>query len=334
MRKGGALYYLHADHLGSTVLTTDANGVSQSNQQYAAFGSPRGGSGTLPTDHTYTGQKRDGTGLMYYRARYYDPSLGQFVSPDTIVPDPSNVLDYNRYLYGLGNPVKFSDPSGHKYDQEGAGGGGPGMLIAAAAGGTANLLGNAFAQALENYGNDMNLIESVNPSNMNVTELGIAFGSGAIGGGLSPGMSVYSAVGTNAILGSGQNIATEVYADDESWTEAIWDFDTALSGMFGALGGLIQNSVPTSVAAKEATEYGDTFMRHLGLDAATSQSQTFSQYVANTLLDEQIRAVLEGRFLIGAGIGNFTPSCNSFSECLPSIFQTNYEQAEDSVISP
>ena len=50
---------------------------------------------------------------MYYRARYYDPSLGQFISPDTIVPDPSNVLDYNRYLYGLGNPLKFSDPSGH-----------------------------------------------------------------------------------------------------------------------------------------------------------------------------------------------------------------------------
>ena len=50
---------------------------------------------------------------MYYRARYYDPSLGQFVSPDTIVPEPSNVLDYNRYLYGLGNPVRYNDPTGH-----------------------------------------------------------------------------------------------------------------------------------------------------------------------------------------------------------------------------
>ena len=103
MRKGSTLYYLHADHLGSTVLTTDANGNIHSNQQYAAFGAPRSSSGTLPTDHTYTGQKRDGTGLMYYRARYYDPSLGQFISPDTIVPDPSNVLDYKRYLYVRGN---------------------------------------------------------------------------------------------------------------------------------------------------------------------------------------------------------------------------------------
>lgn len=32
------------------------------------------------------------------------------------MPDPTNVLDYNRYMYGLGNPVKFSDPSGHKYE--------------------------------------------------------------------------------------------------------------------------------------------------------------------------------------------------------------------------
>ena len=112
MRKGGALYYLHADHLGSTVMTTQGQAID-STQQYAAFGSPRSSSGTLPTDHTYTGQKRDGTGLMYYRARYYDPSLGQFISPDTIVPDPSSVLSYNRYLYTRGNPLNRVDPTGN-----------------------------------------------------------------------------------------------------------------------------------------------------------------------------------------------------------------------------
>ena len=50
---------------------------------------------------------------MYYRARYYDPSLGQFISPDTIVPDASNVLDYNRYLYVRGNAINLNDPTGH-----------------------------------------------------------------------------------------------------------------------------------------------------------------------------------------------------------------------------
>ena len=67
----------------------------------------------LSTDFTYTGQKVDGTGLMYYRSRYYDPVIGQFISPDTIVPDAGSVFDYNRYLYVRANPLNANDPSGH-----------------------------------------------------------------------------------------------------------------------------------------------------------------------------------------------------------------------------
>ena len=51
----------------------------------------------------YTGQELDDTGLLYYGARYYDPTLGRFVSPDTLIPDPTQPLDYNRYLYARGN---------------------------------------------------------------------------------------------------------------------------------------------------------------------------------------------------------------------------------------
>jgi pimeloyl-ACP methyl ester carboxylesterase len=39
--------------------------------------------------------------------------LGQFISPDTLVPDPTNVMDYNRYAYARGNPLKYNDPTGH-----------------------------------------------------------------------------------------------------------------------------------------------------------------------------------------------------------------------------
>ncbi len=55
----------------------------------------------------------DDTGLLYYKARYYDKLLGAFISPDPLIPDPSNVFAYNRYLYGLANPLKYNDPSGH-----------------------------------------------------------------------------------------------------------------------------------------------------------------------------------------------------------------------------
>ncbi len=50
---------------------------------------------------------------MYFNARYYDPALGQFLSPDPLVPDPAFLLDHNRYLYARGNPLKYTDPSGH-----------------------------------------------------------------------------------------------------------------------------------------------------------------------------------------------------------------------------
>ena len=107
-----AHYDLHTDHLGSTVLTTNQGNAVVSNERYFAYGRTRYG-GIGVTDHRFTGQKRDGTGLQYYNARYYDPELGQFLSPDTLVPDPSNLFDYNRYLYTRGNPMRYTDSSDH-----------------------------------------------------------------------------------------------------------------------------------------------------------------------------------------------------------------------------
>ena len=46
-------------------------------------------------------------------ARYYDPTLGRFVSADTIVPEPGNPQDFNRYAYVRNNPVRYTDPTGH-----------------------------------------------------------------------------------------------------------------------------------------------------------------------------------------------------------------------------
>ncbi len=52
---------------------------------------------TLDSACTYAGQIDDCMGLVYMNARYYDPNMGLFISPDTLIPDPFNVLDYNRY---------------------------------------------------------------------------------------------------------------------------------------------------------------------------------------------------------------------------------------------
>ena len=48
-------------------------------------------------------------------ARYYDPVLGRFITPDTIVQDPYDPQSLNRYAYCRNNPVKYIDPSGHEF---------------------------------------------------------------------------------------------------------------------------------------------------------------------------------------------------------------------------
>ncbi len=53
-------------------------------------------------------------GLMDYKARFYNSTLGRFVQPDTIIPGAGNPQEYNRYAYTINNPIKFNDPSGHK----------------------------------------------------------------------------------------------------------------------------------------------------------------------------------------------------------------------------
>jgi RHS repeat-associated protein len=85
--------------------------------KYFPFGASRNSTGTLPTDKLFTGQRRDiataGSELYYYGARYYDPNIGRFTSPDTVVPNPTDPQSLNRYSYCYNNPLKYSDPSGH-----------------------------------------------------------------------------------------------------------------------------------------------------------------------------------------------------------------------------
>ncbi len=114
MRAGGVVYYLHADHLGSTSLTTDAGGNRIAEMRYLPYGGTRYEWGHIPTDRRYTGQRWEPSlGLYDYRARYYHPGVGRFISADTIVPEPGNPQDLNRYAYVRNNPLKYTDPSGH-----------------------------------------------------------------------------------------------------------------------------------------------------------------------------------------------------------------------------
>jgi len=104
------------DRFGSTRKIATSTGTLHSQQLYKAWGESRYTSGTLPTRYTYTGQYSYASdfGLVFYGARFYDPLLSRWASPDSIIPQNQGTLAWDRYAYSYGNPVKYIDPSGHK----------------------------------------------------------------------------------------------------------------------------------------------------------------------------------------------------------------------------
>jgi RHS repeat-associated protein len=108
-----SISYYHSDHLGSSNVISDANGVRIAAYEYQPYGKVSKLWGEDVTDYKFTGKELDSTGLYYYGARYYDPEIGRFTQADTIVPKPFNPQSFNRYSYCLNNPIRYIDPSGH-----------------------------------------------------------------------------------------------------------------------------------------------------------------------------------------------------------------------------
>jgi RHS repeat-associated protein len=119
-RKGASLSYLLQDHLGSTTQEVSSAGIVTATMKYFPFGDCLESQGTISTDKLFTGQRLDQTGLYYYGARYYDATIGRFISADTIIPNPMDPQSLNRYSYCLNNPLKYVDPSGHDGEGENA----------------------------------------------------------------------------------------------------------------------------------------------------------------------------------------------------------------------
>ena len=118
MREGltanSTVSFFATDHLGSTTTTLRANGSLRSRLRYDPWGKERYAQYATPSGYRYTSQRWDsGLGLYDYNARYYDPVIGKFISADTLVPDPVNPQQYNRYTYSLNSPLVLIDPSGH-----------------------------------------------------------------------------------------------------------------------------------------------------------------------------------------------------------------------------
>ncbi len=116
MTKGSTTYYYHYDGLGSVTDITNASGTSIENYTYDVYGLPSINTPTGPVTasvvgnrYLFTGREWDAeTGTYHYRRRYYDPSIGRFLSRDPIGYADS----LNPYTYTRNNPINYTDPMG------------------------------------------------------------------------------------------------------------------------------------------------------------------------------------------------------------------------------
>jgi RHS repeat-associated protein len=115
MQRGTTTDYYEADGLGSLTSLTDTTGALAQTYTYDSFGNTTASTGTLRNPFQYAGREFDSeTGLYYYRARYYDPSSGRFLSED-----PEGFMGgHDFYVYAGNDPVVFIDPWG--LQQQGA----------------------------------------------------------------------------------------------------------------------------------------------------------------------------------------------------------------------
>jgi RHS repeat-associated protein len=98
------------DALGSTIgLVSANNGPIATNYTYQPFGATTVGGSANGNSYEFTGRENDGTGLYFYRARYYSPTFQRFIGQDPIGFRGGSA---NFYWYANNNPTTFTDRSG------------------------------------------------------------------------------------------------------------------------------------------------------------------------------------------------------------------------------
>lgn len=111
---GGNVEYPLLDALGSVRQLTSNTGVNLLKRSYTADGSIRFSSGSGISRLGFAGELQDTTtGIVYLRARHYNPALGRFLQRDSFGGFAQRPQSLNRYSYAGSNPVNYSDPSGH-----------------------------------------------------------------------------------------------------------------------------------------------------------------------------------------------------------------------------
>jgi len=82
---------------------------------------------------------------MYFKARYYDPAVGRFITADPTIPNPEKSQLFNRYMFVAGSPIQLMDTSGYSDDETSSGGGGYGSGVSSPSGGGGGVIKSGCA---------------------------------------------------------------------------------------------------------------------------------------------------------------------------------------------
>ncbi|WPV66931.1 FG-GAP-like repeat-containing protein [Chitinophaga sp. LS1] len=248
-KEGSAVtvYYVYHDYLGSILTVTDASGNVIASQNFDAWGRYRN-----PSDWSYNNVPnqpewlyRGFTGhehlkdfsLINMNGRMYDPVLGRMMSLDNFVSVPGSSQGYNRYAYGLNNPLVVRDPNGEWIH----------IVVGAAIGGVLNLTVKAVQGKIHNVGDGF-----------------AAFGIGAAAGavGAATGGAALSMFGLQATTVAGgavagfagavtsspvQGIGNAVYFGDK-YTLKDFGMDVVIGTVVGGASGYIAGRLKASTA--------------------------------------------------------------------------------------
>jgi RHS repeat-associated protein len=264
---GQAWTYELPDGLGSVRQLADAQGYLVQRYEYGPFGEMLASEGQRTNSLRYTGEQWDGdTGLLYLRARWYDPSVGRFTTRDPFPGFAVLPQTQHPYVYVGNNPINLTDPSGKLFFIP--------VLIAAVAGG---FLGGMIYYTAQSYlnrdpcaGMKWNWREAAFWS-VTGTGLGAILGTGIYGG-----WWVGVQVGWWGPAAGGAGYAASRLYDSVEVASSKLDYLLTNSGKadgFTRLGYTLENSNPlkdllvsvgqkvTSADASVVTQFGSKFER-------------------------------------------------------------------------